>query len=162
MLGGIKMKHPLETSLKKMVREAFEGPPIPVKESWFTNTEPNSGIFGALEKLTANEASISVHGATLAAHADHLRYHMWGTNELLEKGNFPKMDWEESWKINFVDEQQWHRIREGLRCEYLRLLENLEAIDWNEIIANEVTGSLAHSAYHLGAILQILKAIRDI
>jgi hypothetical protein len=43
MLGGIKMKHPLEASTKKMVREAFEGPPIPVKESWFTNTDPNSG-----------------------------------------------------------------------------------------------------------------------
>jgi hypothetical protein len=156
------MDHPLEISIKKMVREAFEGPPIPVKESWFTNTKPNSGIFGALDGLSADEASVSVHGATLAAHADHVRYHMWGTNELLEKGNFPKMDWKESWKINLVDEQQWRRIQEGLRCEYLRLLEQLEVINWNEIIANEVTGSLAHSAYHLGAILQIVKKIRDI
>jgi hypothetical protein len=47
-----------------------------------------------------------------------------------------------------------------LRYDFINTL--IEVIDWNEIIANEVTGSLAHSAYHLGAILQILKRIRDI
>lgn len=76
------MNHPLDTSVKNMVKEAYEGPPIPIKESWFTNTEPNSGIFGALEGISADEASISIHGTTLAAHADHVRYHMWGTNVL--------------------------------------------------------------------------------
>lgn len=155
------MSHSLETAVKKMVKEAFEGPPVPVRESWFTNTEPNSGIFGALEGISAAEASISVHGATLAAHADHVRYHMWGTNELLETGVFPKMDWEESWKIDSVDEQRWHRIQEDLRHEYMRLLEALDDIEWDEQLANEVLGSLAHSAYHLGAIRQMLKVIQD-
>lgn len=143
------------------IKEAFEGPPIPVKESWFTNTEPNSGIFGALEGISADKASVSVHGTTLAAHVDHVRYHMWGTNEILKNGDFPKMDWEKSWRITLVDEQGWSKIQEGLRNEYLTLLEALNDIQWNEYLANEISGSMAHSAYHLGAIRQLLKVIKD-
>ncbi len=155
------MEHPLEKSIKKIIKEAFEGPPVPIKESWFTNTEPDSGIFGSLEGISADEASVSIYGATLAAHTDHVRYHMWGTNELLEVGTFPKMDWGESWKITLVDESQWNHIQQELRHEYKRLLNSIESIEWNDLLANEITGSLAHSAYHLGAIRQMLKMIKD-
>lgn len=155
------MNHPLEMSIKKMIKEAFEGPPVLVKESWFTNTEANSGILGALEGISAEEASISVDGTTLAAHADHVSYHMWGTNKLLTTGNFPKMDWGESWKIDSVDEEQWQSIQVELTKEYLTLVESLDELEWNELLANEVSGSLAHSAYHLGAIRQMLKRINE-
>lgn len=80
------MKHPFELSLTKMIMEAFEGPPVPVKESWFTDTEPNSGIFGALDGISADEASKSINGTTLAAHTDHVRYHMWGSNQFIKTG----------------------------------------------------------------------------
>jgi len=107
------------------------------------------------------EASISVHGTTLAAHADHFRYHMWGTNQLLKTGNFPKMSWGESWEIDSVEEETWQSIQEELRKEYLTLVKALDDLEWNELLANEVSGSLAHSAYHLGAIQQMLKVIKD-
>ncbi|WP_289485489.1 hypothetical protein [Fictibacillus enclensis] len=155
-----KMLNPLEASVKKLIKEAFEGPPIPINESWFTNTEPNSGIFGALNGVSAEEASISVYEVTLAAHVDHLRYHMWGTNELLTTGTYPKMNWGESWEINVVNELQGNRIQQELRDEYFRIVEAFEFISWNEYLANEIIGSLAHSTYHLGAIRQILKVIK--
>ncbi|MBB2482447.1 hypothetical protein H5P36_19945 [Bacillus sp. APMAM] len=97
---------------------------------------------------------------TLAAHTDHVRYHMWGTNEILKNGKQPKMDWGKSWEIHSVDEQQWNRIQEGLRNEYLTLLESIDVIEWNEPLANELLSSLAHSAYHLGAIRQMLKVVK--
>ncbi|MFA1822403.1 hypothetical protein ACDX78_19950 [Virgibacillus oceani] len=154
------MSETLRNSVKSMVKETFEGPPVPVKGTWFTTVEPNSGIFGVIEKVTYDEASMSVHGTTLAAHTDHVRYHMWGTNEILETGKQPEMDWGKSWGLHSVDEQQWNRIQEGLRNEYLMLLESIDAIEGNELLANVVIPSLAHSAYHLGAIRQMLKVVK--
>ncbi|PTM58730.1 hypothetical protein [Desmospora activa] len=154
------MSETLRNSVKTMVKETFEGPPVPIKGSWFTNSEPNSGIFGVLEGMSCDQASMSVHGTTLAAHADHIRYHMWGTNEILKKGKQPQMDWGKSWDIHSVDEQQWNRIQERLRNEYLTFLESIDTIEWNELLANEVLSSLAHSAYHLGAIRQMLKVVK--
>lgn len=154
------MSKALRNSVKAMIKETFEGPPVPVKGTWFTTVEPNSGIFGVLEALSCDQASMSVYGTTLAAHTDHVRYHMWGTNEILKKGEQPEMDWGKSWDIHSVDEQQWNRIHEGLRNEYLSLLEAIDSIERNELLANEVLSSLAHSAYHLGAIRQMLKVVK--
>ncbi|MGE6260758.1 hypothetical protein ACQKCU_23250 [Heyndrickxia sporothermodurans] len=153
------MSETLRYLVKTMIKETFEGPRVPVKGSWFTSSEPNSGIFGVIEGMSCDQASMSVHGTTVAAHTDHVRYHMWGTNEILKKGKQPEMDWGISWNIHSVDEQQWNRIREGLRNEYLTLLESIDAIEWNELLANEVLSSLAHSVYHLGAIRQMLKVV---
>ncbi|WP_342539924.1 hypothetical protein MHI39_18770 [Heyndrickxia sp. FSL K6-6286] len=154
------MSETLRNSVKTMVKETFKGPPVPVKGSWFTSFEPNSGIFGVIEGMSCDQASISVQGTTLAAHTDHIRYHMWGTNEIIKNGKQPKMDWEKSWEIHSVDEQQWNRIQVELRNEYVTLLESIDAIEWNELLANEVLSSLAHSAYHLGAIRQMLKVVK--
>ncbi|MCU9614993.1 hypothetical protein OEV98_15770 [Caldibacillus lycopersici] len=154
------MSETFRNSVKMMVQETFEGPPVPVKGSWFTNSEPNSGIFGVIEGISCDQASMSVHGTTLAAHIDHIRYHMWGTNEILKKGKQPEMDWGKSWDIHSVDEQQWNLIQEGLRNEYLTLLESFDVIEWNELLSNEVLSSLAHSAYHLGAIRQMVKVVK--
>ncbi|HET7578819.1 MAG TPA: hypothetical protein VFK33_06025 [Bacillales bacterium] len=152
------MSETLRNSIKTMVKETFEGPPS--KGGMFTEPRQNSGLFGTLDQLTANEASIAVNGMTVAAHADHIRFYLWGTNAILKTGKQPEMDWEESWKINLVDEKRWNRIREELRHEYLTLLETLNVIEWNEPLTKEALASLAHSAYHLGAIRQMVKAIK--
>ncbi|MBH0168239.1 MAG: hypothetical protein ACQET8_20215 [Bacillota bacterium] len=155
------MNHPLEAGLKRILQEAFEGPPKPVTVSYFTNTKPDSGIFGALSTLTVADASKQINGTTLAAHTDHVRYHMWGTNEWLYEGTFPTMDWNKSWEIQTVSDDEWLSIQEGLINEYQRLLEKIDHIQWTEDLANELVGSLAHSAYHLGAIQQMLKFMED-
>ncbi|MGP4082590.1 hypothetical protein ACTWQL_22165 [Pseudalkalibacillus sp. R45] len=152
------MSETLRNSIKTMVKETFEGRLS--EGSMFTESQPNSGLFGTLDQLTANEASIAVKGTTVAAHADHTRFYLWGTNAILKDGKQPKMDWGESWKINLVDEKGWSRIREELLHEYLTFLETLDVIEWNELLTKEVLGSLAHSAYHLGAIRQMLKVIK--
>ncbi|MBN3555749.1 hypothetical protein JYA63_15840 [Fictibacillus nanhaiensis] len=155
------MNHPLEAGLKRILQEAFEGPPKPVTVSYFTNTKSDSGIFGGLSHLTAADASKQIYGTSLAAHTDHVRYHMWGTNEWLYEGTFPTMDWNKSWGIQRVSEDEWLSIQEGLKNEYHRLLKKIDHIQWTDDLANELVGSLAHSAYHLGAIQQMLKTMKD-
>ncbi|SDN28838.1 hypothetical protein SAMN04488137_3937 [Fictibacillus solisalsi] len=147
-------------STKKMISEAFEGPPFPSNVSWFTNTEPDSGILAALSRLSAEQVSLSIHGTNLAAHADHVRYQMWGTIEFLKTGKMPEMDWKQSWMIASVDEDRWKEIQKELRDEYTRLVQTLDsALHWDETNADEALGCIAHSAYHLGAIKQMIKYI---
>lgn len=153
------MNRPLKTAVLTMLEEAFEGPANP-QETWFTNNKPNSGIFGALEEVSSNEASTSVNGTTLAGHANHVCCHMWGTNEFLKNGTYPKMDWAKSWEPTTISENGWVEVQVKLRSEYLRLITSLDVTDWDQPMANEVLASLAHSAYHLGAIRQILKVVK--
>lgn len=151
------MNEIVRNSVKTLIKETFEGPEA--KGSWFTEAEPNSGIFGVLEGMSSDLASRSVYGTTLAAHTDHIRYYLWGTNETLKKGKQPEMDWGKSWTIHSVDEQQWNHIQAGLRNEYVTLLQLVDDAEWNERKANELVASLAYSAYHLGAIRQMLKVV---
>ena len=122
------------------------------------------GMLRSLDKLSAADASHSTNGgATIAAHTQHVRYglslmNQWGA----EGGNpFGNAKWDEAWKITSVNDAQWTEIRNGLRAEAERWVEVLKTP--REVHGIEFTGmvsSIAHLAYHLGAIRQIDKSAR--
>jgi len=122
------------------------------------------GMLRSLEQLSAADASKSTDGgATIAAHAQHVRYglslmNQWGS----EGGNpFANAKWDEAWKISRVDHAQWTEIRQGLRDETHRWLEVLKTPrDVHGIEFTGMVSSIAHLAYHLGAIRQIGKSTR--
>ncbi len=122
------------------------------------------GLLASLDTLTAADASRNSHGgATIAAHAEHLRFGLslmnhWAT----EGGNpFAGARWYEAWTIATVDEARWKAIRDGLRSEVLRWQEALRTPrEVEEIELSGMFGSVAHLAYHLGAIRQINTAAR--
>jgi hypothetical protein len=122
------------------------------------------GLLRSLDKISAAEASARVNdGATIAAHAQHLRFGLslmeeWATNG----GNpFANAKWDEAWKMSGVDDAQWREIRDGLRDETKRWLETLQAPrEVAELELRGMFGSIAHLAYHLGAIRQINKSAR--
>jgi hypothetical protein len=122
------------------------------------------GLLRSLDALTAAEASRSVHdGATIAAHAQHVRYGLSLMNAWAAAGGDPFADakWDEAWKLSTVGEREWTEIRDGLRAEARRWLDVLAAP--REVTNVELTGlmaSVAHLAYHLGAIRQIDKSTR--
>lgn len=122
------------------------------------------GLLRSLDTLPAAGASRSASGgATIAAHAQHVRYGLSLMNRWATEGGNPFADatWDEAWKIAAVDEARWQEIRGGLRDETARWLEVL-ASD-REVSGAEFTGlvaSIAHLAYHLGAIRQIHKDTR--
>ena len=122
------------------------------------------GLLRSLEKLSAADASTSTNeGATIAAHAQHVRYGLSLMNWWAREGGNPFADakWDEAWKVSAVDDAMWSEIRTGLGDETQRWREMLRTP--RECSGIELTGmisSVAHLAYHLGAIRQISKSIR--
>lgn len=124
----------------------------------------DAGLLRSLDRLSADEAPGSVNdGATIAAHAQHLRYGLSLMNKWAAEGGNPCADarWDEAWKISRVDEPAWTEIRQGLRAEAQRWGQTLAAPrDTSPIELKGMISSVAHIAYHLGAIRQISRSVR--
>jgi hypothetical protein len=122
------------------------------------------GLLRSLEKLSAANASTSVNeGATIAAHAQHVRYGLSLMNRWAREGGNPFADakWDEAWKTSTVDDGEWTDIRTGLHEETQRWLDMLRTPrECSDIEFTGLVASVAHLAYHLGAIRQISKSVR--
>ncbi|MGQ0648242.1 MAG: hypothetical protein ACT4P7_11795 [Gemmatimonadaceae bacterium] len=122
------------------------------------------GLLGSLEQLSAADASRQVNdGATIAAHVQHVRHGLLLMNRWAREGGDPLADgsWDDAWRIAAVSSGEWEEIRRGLRHEALgwvaalatRRPANPAELKW-------LLGSVAHLAYHLGAIRQIDRRTR--
>lgn len=152
------MENPILAALKTLLKETFEGPEG--NGSWYTESKPGSGLFGTLEGLSAEDASIPVNGTTIAAQSDHTRYYLWVARSYLN-GEEPDKDWEASWKITSVDANTWTQYTSELQQEYTSLLTTIDSLDsLDEQKVTGMLGAIAHSAYHLGSIRQMIKAIK--
>lgn len=145
-------------SLTTLFSELVDGAKAPVGGNFILNSG-DAGLLASLDKLSAADASRSVHGgATIAAHAEHERYGLSLMNRwALEGGNpFADANWDEAWKTSTVDEERWREIRSGLRDEAHRWLEVLGSPrEVRPVELSGMIGSIAHLAYHLGAMRQI-------
>jgi len=130
----------------------------------FVLNSGDTGLLRSLDKLSAPEASQSAGGgATIAAHAQHLRFGLSLMNRWAAEGGdpFSNAKWDEAWKTSRVNDDEWAAIREGLRGEtepWLGALGAPRQVTTLEL--NGMFGSIAHLAYHLGAIRQIATAAR--
>jgi hypothetical protein len=127
----------------------------------------NSGDVGflkSIEKLSAADASRSVNGgATIAAHVQHVRYGLSLMNKWGKEGGDPFSDakWDEAWKVSAVDDPEWNEIRSGMVNEAHQWLEVFrKPRNVNGLELTGMIGSIAHLAYHMGAIRQIDKSTR--
>ena len=146
--------------LARLFAELADG----VSDGGFVLNTGDIGLLRSLEALSAGDASRSVNeGATIAAHAQHVRYGLSLMNQWAAAGGdpFANAKWDEAWKTSAVGETEWREIRDGLREEARRWIDVLKTP--REVAGVELTGmaaSVAHLAYHLGAIRQIHKSIR--
>jgi hypothetical protein len=122
------------------------------------------GLLRSLDKISATEASRSVNaGATVAAHAQHVRYGLSLMNQWAREGGnpFANAKWDEAWKTSTVDDRTWTEIRAGLRDEARRWSHVLKSPrDAADVEVTGMAASVAHLAYHLGAIRQINRDAR--
>jgi hypothetical protein len=122
------------------------------------------GLLRSLDKLAAADASRGVGGgATIAAHAQHVRYGLSLMNRWATDGGNPFADatWDEAWKISEVTEAQWEEIRQGLGEESRGWRDILGAPrELDRVGLKGMIASIAHVAYHLGAIRQIAQQAR--
>jgi hypothetical protein len=154
----------LLASVVELLTEAYEGPPDP-SSTWFIDNEPNSGILGLLEGVTAREASTSVDGSgekgtTIAGHTEHLRWSLAALNSAIRGGPFG--DWAESWSLQDAQETGWNQLRNDLQSEFETLRQALK--NQTELEEEYLSGFLAlvpHAAYHLGNIRQMIERVRQ-
>ena len=155
-------KTDLSAVLADLFSELVNGPPR--GGSAFMLNSGDAGLLRSLAKLSAADASQSVNGgATIAAHARHLQYGLSLMNRWVREGGDPFADatWDAAWRTTQVDAQEWASILDGLKEEIGRWQQALgsppEAS--REELAGMI-GSIAHLAYHLGAIRQIARGAR--
>lgn len=150
------------TALARLFSELVDG--VAPGGGAFILNSGDAGLLRSLEKLSAAEASRSANGgATVAAHAQHVRYGLSLMNRWAAEGGNPFADatWDAAWKISAVDEAAWKEILDGLRDETQRWRQALTTSrDVSEVELMGMIGSVAHLAYHLGAIRQISQAGR--
>ena len=151
----------ISSTLARLFSELADGPGG--REAFMLNSG-DPGLLTSLDRLSAADASRSVNsGATIAAHAQHVRYGLSLMNRWAAEGGNPFADatWEVPWQTSTVNDAEWQEIRSGLRVEAHRWLSTLGSprdVDDAELAG--MISSIPHLAYHLGAIRQIAKDSR--
>ena len=152
----------LSSILARLFSELVDG--VADRAGAFVLNSGDIGLLRSLDTLSAADASSCVNdGATIAAHAQHVRYGLWLMNRWgREDGNpFADAKWDEAWKTTIVDANDWEEIRNGLGREAHSWLDLLkEPRDVSPLELAGMIASIAHLAYHLGAIRQIARSAR--
>src|SRR5687768_6970748 len=133
------------------------------KDGGYILNPGDEGLLRSLEKLSAAEASARTPtGSSIAAHVDHVRYGLSLMNRWSQGENpFGAADWNDSWSKTAVSDQEWRARIAELRAEAVRWLGMLRTPrNVNQVELNGIVGSIAHLAYHFGAIRQINRSTR--
>ena len=151
-------------TLGVLFSELVNGTGAPAAPGGYILNTGDAGLLKSLENLSATDASRSTNGgATVAGHVQHLRYGLSLMNRWASDGGNPFADakWDEAWKTSTVDAGTWDEIRNGFRDEAHRWLTVLRAPrEVSDVEFGGMVASIAHLAYHVGAIRQIDKQTR--
>lgn len=147
-----------QRALSKLLTEIFDGPPG--KEAFLLNPG-DPGLLRQLESIDARAASMRPMPGktTIASHVDHV----WCGLTLLnrwaagEANPWADADWNASWQRSIVTEEEWRALRDRL-CHEVKAWQEVVSTrtDWDDVTAAGALSSAAHTAYHLGAVRQIL------
>ncbi len=141
-------------SVAYLLRETFEGSPEGQPSAYL---DRGVGVLNTLNGLSADRASKDFHGTTIAAQTEHSKFYLDRLCEFLA-GRNERVNWEDSWLIETVNEAEWDALRTSVRTAYDSTLRCLASVEnWNERNLGMAIGMVAHTAYHLGAIRQIAK-----
>ncbi|HEX2717387.1 MAG TPA: DinB family protein [Gemmatimonadaceae bacterium] len=152
---------PVAGSLVTLLSELLDGPPRG-GDAYMLNGG-DEGLLRSVDKLSPAAASARpTGGASIAAHVDHLVYGLSLLNQWSGGANpFDDADWTESWTHIEVTDERWRELRVALRREARQWVDAVRTSgDADPVALNTIVGSIAHLAYHLGAIRQIDRSIR--
>jgi hypothetical protein len=150
----------IASTLRKLFAELIDG--VPRDPSYMLNTG-DVGLLGSLDKISAAAASrVHAGGTSIAAHVEHLRYGIELMNQWQSgvKNPWAGADWTQAWRQTSVSEDEWKRLRSDLKRETQRWRDTLGVPrELDETQLTYAIASIAHLAYHLGAIRQMDRAI---
>ena len=145
-------------SVAYLLRETFEGSPEGQPSAFL---DRGVGVFDTLAKVTAAQASADFHGTTIAHQTEHAKFYLDRICEFIS-GRSEKVNWEDSWLIETVNDQEWSALQSTVRRSYEETIQCIATQPFQEERqVGLAMGLIAHTAYHLGAIRQIAKAVQD-
>ena len=151
----------LPNTLRTLLTELIDGPPG--TECYMLNPG-DRGLLRSLDDLSAAAASARPGGrASIASHVDHLRYGLSLMNRWQggEANPWADADWTASWKRQVVSDDEWVALRQDLGTQARKWQRAIaQANDLEGVELNGAIGSIAHLAYHFGAIRQIDRSLR--
>jgi len=150
-----------QRALSNMLTEIFDGPPG--QEAYVLNPG-DLGLLRQLETIDAKTASTppTPGQKNIAAHVDHVTFglailNLWASGEA---NPWAGADFNASWQRTAVTEDQWRALRDALRREVVKWQKAVAArTSWDDMSAAAGLSTAAHTAYHLGAIRQVLAAL---
>ena len=119
-----------------------------------------TSLFETVDSLDSDTVSTPLvpGGTTIAGHLAHIKFYLDVSLDYMQGKQLGKIDWTQSWVTRTVDEREWSELRESLHETTSRVREAIDSFtDFNSEPA--LAGALAvtvHTAFHLGAIRQIL------
>jgi hypothetical protein len=139
-----------------ILRETFEGSPEGQPSVYL---DRGIGFFNTIENLSSQQVSIEINGTTVAAQTEHAKFYLDRLCEFMT-GRTEAVNWEQSWLIETVNQTEWDALRESVKKSYENVLRTIAGIEvWDTTNAGEPIAIIAHTAYHLGAIRQIIKGV---
>ncbi|MGI8811515.1 MAG: hypothetical protein ACR2IH_03185 [Pyrinomonadaceae bacterium] len=148
----------LAEAVAYLLRESFEGSPEGKASAYL---DRGIGIFSTLETLSAAAVSKDFDGTTIAAQTEHAKFYLDRICEFIN-GRTERVNWDDSWLIETVNDDEWAALRSSVRRSYENTLRCLASVpDWNEERTGMAIGMVAHTAYHLGSIRQIVKSVNS-
>jgi hypothetical protein len=119
------------------------------------------GMVDTLRSLSAERASTAPGPGRkpVVSHANHVLYGIELANRALsgEQGVYEGADWKVAWKLETVSESEWQDIVSRLEQQSKLFIEQVnEPREWDELTLTGSFSIAAHTAYHLGAIRQML------
>lgn len=158
MENGQISKQQFTGAVAYLLRESFEGSPEGQPSAYL---DRGVGFFTTLDKLSAADASKEFTGTTIAAQTEHAKFYLDRLCEFIN-GRTDRVNWEDSWLIETVNDAEWDALRQTVRKSYENVLRCLASVeDWTEDRTGMAIGMVAHTAYHLGAIRQIAKGVSE-
>src|SRR5687767_10103340 len=120
---------PFAESIAYLLRESFEGTPDGLPNVYL---DRGVGFFVTLADVSASAASKEFHGTTIAAQTEHAKFYLDRLCEFMA-GRTEKVNWEDSWLIETVNDTEWDALRTTVKASYENTLRCLASVeDWSE------------------------------
>ena len=149
-------------ALTSLLTEIFDGPPG--QEAYVLNPG-DPGLLRQLDSIDWSTASTRAMPGktTIASHVDHVSYGLAMLNRWAAGDADPwaSTDPTASWNHSTVNEDQWRALRETFRHEAAKWRQLVAArTTWDTMSATVAISTAIHTAYHIGAIRQILLGLQ--
>ena len=125
--------------------------------------DPGESLFETLATISAAEASkpLGAGSGNIAAKVNHTRFYLDAAIEANRTGEYKPLDWEASWRVGEVSEEEWRELNDRLRATYAEIMDFVDTFEsWDGRYIGGAFGIVAHTAYHLGEIRQALQVVK--